>query len=507
MKKLGAALIVFSLLIASIGVTKSLAQAANSENIEAISQEAERNRELLEIWKDHVKTLTKERDTAYKEIEHLKSSRPANPASSSAPMAQFGGIETQSFPAPDAGRMQSMQSEIESLRGQLARQKPTMSGSDRETQMQLSAMQSQLSQVKKDLAEANREKDRLIQEKEKALSQVERLSAEKTSTAPAPAGDAVAQSLQKALDIQKQRNVDLQNRYSELESQMETLRQQKESESSSAAMQSMLKDRQRDQIKLQGFEARLQELRDENERLRSQSGSGSGGSISASDEQAVREARRLQYENNTLRAKTERLQAVEKELQSTRNYFMPLVDELQKKDRALTDDNQNMKAQMAKWQSDMDEISHRAERSAVETQGLRTQVASARSEIDESAKQISALKSQLQIAEADKDKYQGMDEELQKLRTENRALVASKSEFEANSHAFEEQVRSSAAELDSLRKENESLKNRDQKSSKQIEALRVKLRSGLTDMKNLKSNFESYLDSLITGFDDRQKNS
>ena len=37
-----------------------------------ISQEAQRNKELLEIWKDHVRTLTKERDEAYKEIETLK---------------------------------------------------------------------------------------------------------------------------------------------------------------------------------------------------------------------------------------------------------------------------------------------------------------------------------------------------------------------------------------------------------------------------------------------------
>ena len=35
--------------------------------------EAERTQQLLEIWKDHVKTLTRERDEAYKEIEALKS--------------------------------------------------------------------------------------------------------------------------------------------------------------------------------------------------------------------------------------------------------------------------------------------------------------------------------------------------------------------------------------------------------------------------------------------------
>ncbi len=36
------------------------------------SDDYERTKELLEIWKDHVRTVTKERDEAYKEIETLK---------------------------------------------------------------------------------------------------------------------------------------------------------------------------------------------------------------------------------------------------------------------------------------------------------------------------------------------------------------------------------------------------------------------------------------------------
>lgn len=39
---------------------------------EKISRELERNKELLEIWKDHVRTLTKERDEALRQIEDLK---------------------------------------------------------------------------------------------------------------------------------------------------------------------------------------------------------------------------------------------------------------------------------------------------------------------------------------------------------------------------------------------------------------------------------------------------
>lgn len=37
-----------------------------------LAGEAERNREMAEIWKEHVRTLTRQRDEAYKKIEKMK---------------------------------------------------------------------------------------------------------------------------------------------------------------------------------------------------------------------------------------------------------------------------------------------------------------------------------------------------------------------------------------------------------------------------------------------------
>ena len=51
----------------------------------------------------------------------------------------------------------------------------------------------------------------------------------------------------------------------------------------------------------------------------------------------------------------------------------------------------------------------------------------------------------------------------------------------------------------------EELQARDADRTRQIVNYRNSLRANLTDMKNLKSNFESYLDSLVASFDDRQK--
>ena len=62
--------------------------APEGDQYQQIAREAERNKELLEIWKDHVRTLTEERNAAYKELETFKSAVPQ----------QFG-METQAIPA------------------------------------------------------------------------------------------------------------------------------------------------------------------------------------------------------------------------------------------------------------------------------------------------------------------------------------------------------------------------------------------------------------------------
>ena len=42
-----------------------------------LAKQIARDKQLLEIWKDHVRTLTRERDEAYQHIEELKSSQAA----------------------------------------------------------------------------------------------------------------------------------------------------------------------------------------------------------------------------------------------------------------------------------------------------------------------------------------------------------------------------------------------------------------------------------------------
>ena len=130
---------------------------AEDERYEKLAQESQRNRELQEIWKEHVRTLTQERDDALKEIEQLKVGAQAHP------MAQFGGIETQMLPpSPDSmAKIQGLESEVLKLGAQLAEKNQNSDSA-------------QLQRLVKELQETKADKDRLIQEKEKALSQLER---------------------------------------------------------------------------------------------------------------------------------------------------------------------------------------------------------------------------------------------------------------------------------------------------------------------------------------------
>ena len=493
MKKFFSIGFVFSLVLISSVVTKQVSL-ASQEPADSSSQDAERNRELLEIWKDHVKTLTKERNAAYKELEQLKASHPGGP--SVAPMAQFGGMETQALPSPAATQqIEGLQSEVARLQAALDQQsQATPSSPNRELQMQFSALQTQLQQTRKELSDTHAEKDRLIQEKEKALSQVDRMKTELESaqSAPAPvvsgADQEVADNLQKALNIQKKRYEDLQTKYTELDSEMESLRSTKGSD---------------DPGELRDLQSQLAALRVENAHLKEGAKGQPPADISGSDE-ALRQAREIQYENETLRARIEKLQAVEKELSSTRGYFTPLVKDLQTSNQKISSENESLKAEFARGKTEYDNATRQVQQFSEQNQQLAAEVQSMKADQEEATNQIAGLKSQVQLAAADREKYKSLEEEAQRLSTENKSLHGSYTELQNNLQSQEAKFRETAAQFSSLQKSNDELQARDAQRSKQIETYKTSLRANLTDMKNLKSNFESYLDSLVTSFDERE---
>lgn len=122
------------------------------------TEDIQRTKELLEIWKDHVRTLTKERDEAYREIDRLKTQGSASRHSTG--LSQFGAVETQ--PLPDIKSQQmiaGLQNQIRDLtiqneNAQKLSQESALGQADRERLRQLEKDKDKLL---KEVDEANRQ--------------------------------------------------------------------------------------------------------------------------------------------------------------------------------------------------------------------------------------------------------------------------------------------------------------------------------------------------------------
>src|SRR3989338_284093 len=70
--------------------------ASSESRYQALSEELNKNKEMLQIWKDHVRSLTKDRDEAYRQIQTLKTR--ATQAGDQGRVLRKGGVEIQSLP-------------------------------------------------------------------------------------------------------------------------------------------------------------------------------------------------------------------------------------------------------------------------------------------------------------------------------------------------------------------------------------------------------------------------
>jgi len=459
---------------------------------EKIAQEAERNRELLEIWKDHVKTLTKERDQAYQELERLRSGGPAS-------LAQFGGMETAPLPpSPEAlQQIDSLQSEVSRLQLELQRKTSSTgatSGSSRELQMQLSALQSQYQQLKKELTESKNDKERALQEKEKAMSQVEELRA--SSVAVPQPGDDISKNLQKAYDIQKKRYEDLQRRLRELERDYQSL-QERGNETPSQST-----------VEITALQNEIASLENENLRLRSdlqESIASSGAPTDRNTEIFMRQARELQYENDSLKAQVEKLKVVEKELGNARAYFTPMVKEMQEKNDDMVAEKASLAGEIQRAREETNQVSQKIQMMNDQNQNLGADLQTLRKEQEEWAEQMEAYKSQLQMAAADKEKFHAAEQEFQRSQVEIRSLQKVIAGHEQTVASKDEELKRFGSQIETLEKTNRQIESRETDNLKSVERYQTALQANLTDMKNLKSNFEAYLESLVASFDERQR--
>ncbi len=148
------------------GVEQQVAQSS-------VSQDSERNQQLLEIWKDHVRTLTRERDEAYKEIEALK-----NQGAVSQPSGAATGMSDTEREAADRtitelrSKIQSLQSDNEQLKSSQPRDVASV---DQDLKTELGNLRTENQKIKlaiKERTETQSDKELILREKEEALDQL-----------------------------------------------------------------------------------------------------------------------------------------------------------------------------------------------------------------------------------------------------------------------------------------------------------------------------------------------
>lgn len=198
--------------------------------------ETERTQQLMEIWKDHVKTLTRERDEAYKEIEALKSQRPGvSPNNASQGMSDAERESVNRTNSALRSQVDALQSENQQLK--LAQPRDVASV-DQDLRTELTTLRSENQKIKmaiKENTESSADKEVILREKEEALRQLEYLKDKMTL---------------------------LQKKYDQLQSDNQNSRSSTADLSEQGATASQLKSLQAKAEKLKIVENDLQEARD-----------------------------------------------------------------------------------------------------------------------------------------------------------------------------------------------------------------------------------------------------
>ncbi|HXV19107.1 MAG TPA: hypothetical protein VD883_03420, partial [Candidatus Omnitrophota bacterium] len=373
---------------------------------ETMSAEIARTKELLGIWKEHVRTLTRERDEAYQEIDKLK--------------GQPGGqIATDEIARRDADLADAKRT-IEDLSTQL-----------KSLRTQNSTSQSQL--VQRELEEAKSDRQILLQEKDKALERVKSLETEiaKLRAAPTPAPAALAPPVRDPQDLQRIQN---------LSSEKETLiKEVQELKSRAASLQSEVNNAKTAAGESQ---AQLKALQSENAALK-QSGSQTTAELRERQGTLESQIQTLRSDLEKARAEVSALQTQKQALEDEISSSKSAQSDLNAKKSIVFEDNMRLQqAQLKDITKKRDQLARRvkdleaevaaAQSSGQEVQGLKTQIEVARQERDaalasreESQKKIEEISARLLTAESQNQKAASMEANAQKLKEEYESLRTS----------------------------------------------------------------------------------
>ena len=190
--------------------------------------------------------------------------------------------------------------------------------------------------------------------------------------------------------------------------------------------------------------------------------------------QALEKNQALQTQNQELLSKEQSYQAAEKSA-------LQKLEAIEGEKQVLISENKSYQTQIEQMRSERDAIEERNQSSRSEINQLNRKISQEKEAKEEILKQLEGFRSQTTQFEAEKSKWTAENETMKK------AMVDLEREAQAN----EDRV--------------DGLKQQISDRDTTIESLRAELKKSLEDIQNLKNNFQSYLESLVTSFEDRQK--
>lgn len=377
-----------------------------------LAKQIARDKQLLEIWKDHVRTLTRERDEAYQKIQDLQQQAASAPAA---------------VPAePDTAALDAANAQIETL------------------------------------------KDKI-----QSLEENQRKNQFAVETQPLPGGSPASQKFYADLsrNFMKQQETikNLKSEVARLEAEQGQYQAQREENANSAGQ--------------------IQDL--ESQAARAEERLGKANAEIARLENLLNQ---IQADNTRLKERAEKAGEWESkaaQLQADRDNFQKDYDQAVSEVEDLESQKAAFQDQVRKLESEIAPLNQDRERS------LR-QAAEAKLRLEDLTAKHTALEATVEKVTAENRQVWG---ENQKLNAQNKELSSQLQTEAEKSRQYEGRLKESLAELAQARQEADET-NKAQQS--QIESLQTRLKANAADVQNLKENFNTLLEPLVSSFDERQ---
>lgn len=537
-------LVLGSFLIGSFGISFA-AENSTGDN--------ERTQEILDIWKEHVRTLTRERDDAFRQLEALKSAGPNQQfGMESAPVTggpQFQELRSQlnetkqSLERSETQRQALLQEkalltqQFERYKKSLESQSGVSSGLDDEDRAkyeeQIQDLNSQINSLRAQMAKSktsSQDANRLLAQKATAEKEIAELKATVSNLQAQLQNGSVSQSSAISdyvaqMDALKIKNKALESKLQSvagthqeaedarnyLAMQVDTLEKAKsELEKDKDYLSSQMDEAKR---KVEFFTTQNQKLQSELANLKAAGNSfekerAEKEKIIQEKEEAQANARKLEGQVGWLEKQLETAKNDQGSLQSLEDQLSTLKDEnaqLQKtiasqQERSeenikhLTEENNNLQSETKKIAWMEEEI----QKSTADRQDFERKTG-------EYQRNIESLKADNILLAEKLAKAQANQESFDTLSKERESLIDSRRKLEEESRAQMQKMSTILLRNADLEKENSVYKVKDEENRKAIEAFQAGLNANLADIQNLKSNLESYLEALVSSFQERLK--